>query len=102
MDYPSTRKEAKEMGATHYYTGVPCIRGHIALRKTKGSCIECVKEDWVIDNENRKGKPKSEAAKAAARRYYAKNREAILQRRKERKQQKEENRPPQDDIVVSV
>lgn len=80
MDYPKTRAEAKATGATHYFTGAPCSRGHIALRKTKGSCVECMKEDWVIDNEKRKGKPKSEAAKAAAERYYKKNREAVIAR----------------------
>lgn len=80
MEYPKTRAEAKATGAKHYFTGIPCARGHIALRKTKGSCIECVKEDWVIDNEKRKGKPKSEAAKAAAKRYYEKNRVAVIAR----------------------
>ena len=80
MEYPKTRKEAKELGATHYYTGQPCSRGHIALRKTKGVCIECMKEDWVIDNEKRKGKPKSEAAKLAAKRYYARNKELVKAR----------------------
>jgi len=80
MDYPKTRAEAKTSGATHYFTGVPCVRGHVALRKTKGSCVECMKEDWAIDNEKRKGKPKSEAAKAAGRRYYEKNREAVIAR----------------------
>lgn len=80
MDYPKTRKEAKELGATHYYTGEPCIRGHIALRKTKGACIECVKEDWVKDNEKRSLKPKSEASKAAGRRYYERNKEVVKAR----------------------
>lgn len=80
MDYPKTRAEAKATGATHYFTGVPCTRGHIALRKTKGSCVECMKEDWAIDNERRKGQPKSEAAKAAGKRYYEKNREAVIAR----------------------
>jgi hypothetical protein len=80
MDYPKTRAEAKATGATHYFTGVPCTRGHIALRKTKGVCVECMKEDWAIDNEKRKDKPKSEAAKAAGKRYYQKNREAIIAR----------------------
>ena len=80
MDYPKTRADAKAQGATHYFTGQPCTRGHIALRKTKGVCIECMKEDWVIDNEKRKGKPKSEAAKAAGRRYYEKNREVVIAR----------------------
>jgi hypothetical protein len=80
MNYPKTRAEAKETGATHYFTGVPCTRGHIALRKTKGVCVECMKEDWAVDNAKRSEKPKSEAAKAAGKRYYQKNREAIIAR----------------------
>jgi len=80
MNYPKTRAEAKETGATHYFTGVPCTRGHIALRKTKGVCVECMKEDWAVDNAKRSEKPKSEAAKAAGKRYYQKNREAVIAR----------------------
>ena len=80
MEYPKTRKEAKETGNKYYFTGLPCTRGHIALRKTKGTCVECMKEDWAIDNEKRKEKPKSEAAKAAGRRYYEKNREVVKAR----------------------
>jgi 5-methylcytosine-specific restriction endonuclease McrA len=80
MDYPTNRADAKAQGATHYFTGLPCTRGHIALRKTKGTCVECMKEDWVIDNEKRKEKPKSEAAKAAGKRYYEKNREVVIAR----------------------
>ena len=80
MEYPTNRADAKAQGATHYFTGLPCTRGHIALRKTKGTCVECMKEDWAIDNEKRKEKPKSEAAKAAGRRYYEKNREVVIAR----------------------
>lgn len=80
MNYPATRAEARATGATHYYTGKPCVRGHIALRRTKGNCIECDKEDWTIDNAKRAEKPKSEAAKAAARRYYEKNKEFVKAR----------------------
>jgi hypothetical protein len=80
MEYPKTRAEAKATGATHYFTGVPCVRGHIALRKTKGACVECMKEDWAVDNERRKQLPKSEAAKEAGRRYYAKNKEFVKAR----------------------
>lgn len=46
MDYPKTRKEAQLLGATHYFTGEPCKHGHIALRKTKGVCVECMKVEW--------------------------------------------------------
>lgn len=80
MDHPKTRKEAQATGAKFYFTGEPCVRGHIALRKTKGACLACVKEDWALDNERRKGKPKTEAAKAAAKRYYEKNRQAVIAR----------------------
>lgn len=54
LNYPRTRKEAKETGAKFYYTGLPCDRGHIAPRKTKGCCVECMKEDWKKDNARRK------------------------------------------------
>jgi 5-methylcytosine-specific restriction endonuclease McrA len=39
-----------------------------------------MRDDWAADNERRKGKPKSDAAKAAAKRYYEKNREAVIAR----------------------
>ena len=80
MDHPKTRKEAAATGAKFYFTGEPCVRGHVALRKTKGVCVECLKEDWAIDNERRKEKPKTAAAIAAGRRYYEKNREAVIAR----------------------
>jgi hypothetical protein len=88
MDYPKDRATAKATGATHYYTGLPCIRGHIALRKTKGSCVECMKEDWAIDNKKRAEKPKSEASKEAGRRYYEKNKEAVKARANARPKEK--------------
>ena len=75
MGHPKTRAEAKATGATHYFTGVPCKRGHVAPRKNKGACVECMKEDWKTDNERRKGQPKTEAAKASGRRYYLRNTE---------------------------
>ena len=80
MEYPTSRKEAKESGVKYYFTGQPCVRGHIALRKTKGSCVECMKEDWDKDNAKRGKQPKSEASKAAAKRYYEKNKEAVKAR----------------------
>ena len=80
MEHPKTRAEAKSTGASFYFTGEPCVRGHVALRKTKGSCVECMKEDWAVDNEKRKSNPKSEAAKAAGKRYYERNKEAVIAR----------------------
>ena len=51
--------------------------GPVAPRKTKGTCTECMKEDWTTDNERRKTLPKSEASKAAGKRYYEKNKELV-------------------------
>ena len=50
---PKTRKEAKAVGATHYFTGEPCKHGHIAPRKTKGACVECLKVEWQQAAEKR-------------------------------------------------
>ena len=80
MDYPKTRAEAKALGAKYYFTGEPCKHGHIAPRKTKGVCTECMRLEWEESNEKRKSKPKSEASKAAAKRYYARNRDAVIAR----------------------
>ena len=85
--YPKDRATAKAEGAKYYFTGQPCVRGHITLRKTKGSCVDCMKEDWAIDNKKRSEKPKSEASKAAGKRYYEKNKEAVKARANARPQE---------------
>lgn len=84
MEYPKTRAEAVALGASHYFTGNPCTRGHVAPRKTKGVCVECMRQDWTADNERRKQFPKSEASRAAGRRYYERNREVVIARAAER------------------
>jgi len=43
--YPRSRSEAKATGAKQYFTGIPCDRGHISLRATKGTCITCRRGD---------------------------------------------------------
>jgi hypothetical protein len=75
--YPTTRKEAKETKATHYFTGLPCKHGHIALRKTKGSCVDCLKIEWEETNAKRALLPKSEASKNAGKKYYENNKELV-------------------------
>jgi len=110
MDYPADRATAKATGAKYYYTGKPCTRGHIALRKTKGVCVECMKEDWALDNVKRGQKPKSEASKEAGKRYYEKNKDVVKaranarppeERRKHRNKHKREN-PEIYKALVSV
>lgn len=44
---PKTRAEAKAQNAKYYFTGEPCKHGHIAPRKTKGACLDCLKAEWA-------------------------------------------------------
>jgi hypothetical protein len=84
MEYPKTRKEAKDSGSKYYFTGEPCKHGHIALRKTKGACVECLKKEWREPNEKRKAYRaeynKSEAAQRSKRKYYEANKELVIAR----------------------
>lgn len=39
-----TRQKARELALTRYYTGVPCIKGHVSERLvSNGTCIECLR-----------------------------------------------------------
>jgi 5-methylcytosine-specific restriction endonuclease McrA len=92
MIYPATRKEAKATGATHYYTGEPCKHGHIALRKTKGACVECLKIEWQRGNESRAGYfkeyNKRDDIKDRKSDWYQANRDAVIDRAKTRPAEK--------------
>jgi hypothetical protein len=50
---PKTRAEAKVTGAKYYFTGEPCKHGHVAPRKTKGACVDCLKVEWEKGNQTR-------------------------------------------------
>jgi hypothetical protein len=52
---PKTRAEAKATGAKYYFTGEPCKHGHVAPRKTKGACIDCLKAEWQQSTDKRAG-----------------------------------------------
>jgi hypothetical protein len=82
--YPKNRKEAKEQGAKYYYTGEPCKHGHVALRKTKGACVECLKIEWEKGNQTRseyfKAYNESDAGKKAKKEYYERNKEVVIAR----------------------
>lgn len=77
---PTNRADAKATGAKYYFTGEPCKHGHIAPRKAKGVCVECMRIEWETSNTRRSEQPKSKASKEASRRYYEKNRDAVLAR----------------------
>jgi len=36
-----TRKQALKQGLTHYFTGKPCKRGHVAIRRVSDGCVDC-------------------------------------------------------------
>lgn len=53
---PRSRQQAKDEGARQYFTGLPCERGHISPRSTKGTCIECRREDDKVAYERKRSK----------------------------------------------
>jgi hypothetical protein len=83
-----TRKQAQQQGLIHYFTGKPCVRGHIALRLTAGACTDCRKENWKAQDESRRQKRQEDPAfdemmKAKQRRASA----AFTERNPERRQE---------------
>lgn len=64
-----TRKQAKELGLTRFFNGVPCKHGHLGYRQTnKSECIEC-KRIWQKENvETRRA-------------WHEKNRERLREKR---------------------
>ena len=88
MEYPKTRKGAQTAGATHYFTGEPCKHGHVALRKTKGSCIECLKIEWQQGAKTRAAYfakyNKREGVKEAKNVWYEANKEQVINAAKTR------------------
>ena len=80
---PKTRKEAQATGAKYYFTGEPCKHGHIAPRKTKGACAECIKIEWQQAAEKRadyfREYNKREDVKDRKNEWYEANREQVIQ-----------------------
>jgi len=79
---PKSRQEAKTTGAKYYFTGEPCKHGHLAPRKTKGSCVECLKVEWKAAVEKRteyfRQYNRDEAVKDSKHDWYLRNREAVI------------------------
>ena len=64
---PTTRKEAQRKASSHYFTGKPCIRGHVSIRSTGSkSCKGCNKE-----------KSKTEYSKLIKAKWAKDNREVL-------------------------
>ncbi len=73
------RKAAKVRGEDRYFTGRPCLKGHLSERHTNsGYCIECRREkDRDFYHKN------LEKFELKAKRRYALNKEAVKQKRRE-------------------
>jgi hypothetical protein len=68
-----TRAEAKAQGLSRYFTGKPCLRGHVAERYTgTKQCVECNRERCA--RYYARDPVKSKADRAA---YYVENQEKI-------------------------
>ena len=79
---PKTRKEAQATGAKYYFTGEPCKHGHIAPRKTKGACVECLKVEWQQAADKRaeyfRQYNQREDVKDNKHEWYQKNRDKVI------------------------
>lgn len=80
---PKTRAEAKATGAKYYFTGEPCKHGHIAPRKTKGACVDCLKVEWQQAAETRaeyfREYNRKEEVKSRKHEWYQENREKVVE-----------------------
>lgn len=65
---PKTRAEAKRLGSNRYFTGLPCINGHIAPRGTSYGCIVC---DKLRSEQKRQTQEYRDHYNAWARKKYA-------------------------------
>lgn len=70
------RQEAMDAGFTRYFTGQPCIRGHITERRVKGMiCVQCGAENRIAFYHRN---PEREIAKVKE--YYQANRAKVRAR----------------------
>ncbi len=74
-----SKEDAKLAGLTAYFTGVPCLRGHLSHRNLKSTaCLKCSSE-----NMRKRRSDKPEENKEKCRKWYAKNREYANNKAKE-------------------
>jgi 5-methylcytosine-specific restriction endonuclease McrA len=77
LPYPIvTRKEALAQGLIHYYSGVPCVRGHITVRfVNNGTCRECIRIRSVKELESNPAR--RDYARKNAAKWASLNRERV-------------------------
>lgn len=81
---PTNRADAMARGATHYFTGTPCKRGHVAPRETKGNCTECRREDAAsaadVRHEYFRAYNRRDYVKDRKHEWYVNNSKAVAER----------------------
>lgn len=82
FDLPITRAEAQRTNSIYYFTGKPCVNGHISKRLTKGGCYECAK-GFSLRSKKTKFDVDPDAVRAKDRQRYAANAERVKKRRRE-------------------
>ena len=56
---PKTRKEALAIGCKKYFTGLACLRGHVAERRARtGECLTCRADFLIVWRKNNPNKVK--------------------------------------------
>ena len=69
------RKDAQAQGLRHYWTGVPCVGGHMAVRRVNDRvCTECDKNTKAA----RRASADNEQVKTTRRASYQKHKETAL------------------------
>ena len=57
-DLPSSLTGGRNAGSEWYFTGRPCIHGHVARRKTKTrACEECNRVNWLAASKRKRSNP---------------------------------------------
>ncbi len=96
LPFMHRRKEAVALGEAFYYTGKPCLRGHIEVPRASntGSCVECnrerARENYAKDPGVSRAWQRANPDKVAGyvRKWQAKNAEAMSEKARARYQKK--------------
>lgn len=92
-----SRTEAKSLGLKRFFTGKPCIRGHLAERIVSNkACVECAKiRDKAYKDSHKellraKSQARNESNKEYSRQYYLDNKQKYKDRSDKRYREKKE------------
>ncbi len=53
---PTSPQEAKKSGSKYYFSGDPCLHGHLSPRYRDGECIQCTRDRNRRAADKRKAK----------------------------------------------